>query len=547
MRKYLRNLDKITRKNVVLSDDVKEYLQSVYDACSMYTRKKDEWNLRSAINIDTMVDTMKDISYSKKFFIPFYTDDLKRMLEKEYNITKIYAHAAENWKYITDDEADVYIPNGFVSKPTKILEDAASNDYFYIRSLYPIKNPEKSFAKVFKITLAMIRKYIIEIHAIDLFTNGEVSGIIQDMLEYMINVDALFRYIATYNISGKYSASKVSTTSRYNKIVNKYLNKRPECEFSVDKYFMLRVNEVVTEYQKSLMHHMIYLIEIIAAHNDINVIPESIDGNEIMRFIRGQQKNASTGHLYTYLNNVMSVKVCDSLGNIHESMVGSYQPELYPSKTRSKELCESIKEIYNEVYDIAKIYNRHVPASNLYNRICKIADDSYNEMLDTKGFIYFKVSHMLKVDIGYVLEQNEIPTFHLDKAVRPVTSKTDRSKTMERHMNTYRRKETERNTTLNPIVSEGISHVPYKYTVMDMKDIYDAETGKSYKFKNEAIWDRLTDADRGLMYRKKPELIMYDGDSTLGFEEYDMYNKNPGGDIDRSSWEPRRNNWTLTH
>lgn len=36
-------------------------------------------------------------------------------------------------------------------------------------------------------------------------------------------------------------------------------------------------------------------------------------------------------------------------------------------------------------------------------------------------------------------------------------------------------------------------------------------------------------------------------DRTLGFEEFDMYNKNPGGDIDRSSWEPRRNNWTLTH
>ena len=547
MRKYLRNLDKITRNNVVLSDDVTEYLGSVYDACSAYIRKKDEWNLRNAINIDTMIDTMRDISYSKKFFIPFYSDDLKCMLEKEYNITKLYAHATENWNYMTEDESDKYIPNGFAKMPTKILEDVASNDYFLIRSLYPIKNPEKSFAKIFKIALAMIRKYTIEIHAIDLFTNGEVSGVIQDMLEYMINVDALFRYIATYNISGKYNTSKIAITSRYNKVVDKYLNKRPECEFSVDKYFMLRVNEVMTEYQKSLMNRMIYLIEIIAAHNDINVIPESIDGNEIMRFIRGQQKNASTGHLYTYLNNVMRVKVCDDLGNIHESMVGSYQPELYTSKARSKELCDTIKELYKEVYDIAKIYNGHVPASNLYNRICNIADDSYDEMLDSKGFIYFKISHMIKDDIGYVLERNEIPTFHLDKAVRPVTSKNDRSKAIKRHMNKYRRKETERNMTLKPIVSEGIKHVPYEYTVMDMKDIYDGETGKSYKFKNEAIWDRLTDTDRGLVYRKKPELIMYDSDSTLGFEEYDMYNRNPGGDIDRSSWEPRRNNWTLTH
>ena len=87
---------------------------------------------------------------------------------------------------------------------------------------------------------------------------------------------------------------------------------------------------------------------------------------------------------------------------------------------------------------------------------------------------------------------------------------------------------------------EGFADIPSNYIPMDMKDIY--VDGVEYKFTNDDIVDRdITPA--GFSYSKTRPMQSSEFESTLGMQSISYYPKDEFGEPDRSTWEPRRNNW----
>lgn len=520
---YLDDLRDVPRGCVILSEPSINYLNQVFQACEKFIRTNYQYYLNARYYINDHLRQIDKLIDVEPACIPMYDHSIREMILHEKEIMDIYNYAYTNCRYLTEEEYERYLN---IHIPYKrdyddILHKFAHEDLLGSitgdGTLCGVEGIDKlrSYTDNIELFLAMIGKYNSKvITAIDIFSGGYITDTVEEIVRYMCDVHDIFRYMRVYQVS------KEDTL----KIKQK------------------RVYDACDEYRCQLIHHVTRAIAIIAKHEHLDEVPESLDPEELEAYAHHmiQKEDKNLPYKKTYFGSFM-VSTYESYdlwhpGPRHYLRTGNNKPAfadvcLYTAHRIKYAIPEIRKAVRNHGYTV---YN------SLYQMIADMADKSVEESQGAPGSFYFEVSSVL-VKEDYELERFLRPHFRLYKRHVSISKDRSRSKYTLRRMSQYHDRRAFR--PLEPYPIEGFSKAPSDYVSMDMKDVI--VDGKSYKFENE----HLVDMDDALGSKRiaNHKLTIHEiadlSDCSCGLQSVSIRPLDEFGEPDRSDWEPRRNNW----
>lgn len=520
---YLDNLTDVPRGCVILSKPSIEYLKEVFEECERFIRTNYQYYLNARYYIDDHLLQIDGLIDVKPVCIPMYDHSIREMILNEKDIMDIYNYAYTHCRYLTDAEYDRYLNIHIPDERDydEILRKFAHEDLLGSitgeEGIYGTKGIDKlrSYTDNIELLLAMIGKYdSMVITAIDIFSDGYISDTVEEIVRYMCDVHDIFRYMRVYQVS-KEETMKIKQK---------------------------RVYDACDEYLYYLIKHVTRAIAIIAKHEHLDEVPESLNSEDLERYVNHMKakENKDSPYRKTYFGSNM-VKTYESYdlwepGPMHYLRVGNNKPTfanvcIYTAhriKYAIPEIRKAVRESGYPVYH------------SLYQMIADMADQSVEKSKGAPGSFYFELSSIIDND-DYDLERFTRPHFKLYKRFVSISNDRSRGKYTKRRINQYHDRRVFR--PLEPYHTEGFSKAPSDYISMDMKDVI--VDGKSYKFENVPLVDM--DSALGTKRTTKHKLTICEiadlSDRSCGLQSVNFRPLDEFGEPDRSDWEPRRNNW----
>lgn len=510
---YLDDLSNVTNNDFILSEEAHDYLCQVYDACDNYMRKQYHMKFVNVSGILTMMKELNHMHYLKPICIPMYDKRVVNMIRQHKTIGEIYKYAYHHVRYLTSND-DLQFFN--YTYPTETHMDIiislalCSLEKNVTAKLSSVLMPHE----IMELFLALIAKYQKEMYAVDILSGNVISNALECIAEYFIDIHDIFRFVCVYKTSK-----------------------------SFDKKIRKRLYEALTEYRSDVSDVVAHAIMIFAKHNHLDDIPEELSDHEIHNYMETEQKRKVLNSRYNKTLHRADITTIYGFDiEIEESFhirVGNSVPRIN-NPACSIKAQKHLKYIFEDIQE----HIGHELEKSIYDVMCEIVKQSKNTA-NCYGAVYSVIPE--KPDICmYDLEMGKYPKYKLKEAAIPVTPINTRSKYTSRRMNDYHNRHIARNgnvygddgTTVG--WSVGFRSCPTDYVAVDPHDVY--IDGTSYKFTNDALSDReLIGIGSGCA--KGHKLTVCDFEMTSGMQSVSYRPLDEFGEPDRSTWEPRRNNW----
>lgn len=502
---YLDNLETVRKKDILLPDESKEYLHDVYTVCDKYITKHHEYTLWDYYlkYIDDDIGEIAAMLEIQTLCLPLYDSVLKEKILDGTDIGGLYKFAinSNRWNYMTLEERDRYMK----------FKDPAKEDRADIINNFIDRNPYQSilapydYVEIMQVFLSIIQGDTKSLIAIDILTGGQFAKTVEAFYLYLANIHDLFRYLKVYQVS------KDSMKEIKSKIY-------PLCD----------------AYRDMVVDKVAHMLAIIGRHVDVDAIPGNITETQLEEYISSLKliKN------YTDFDGRITEvdEYYDSLYvyNMFYVRTGNIPPSF---EDTDDQLRRKFKRVLNLVHKEIRKYDLKIYKS-IYELMFEMADTSINNCSKLPGAKYYTIDDKEDERDPFSLERFDQPNFKLHVHYVPISKDATRSKSVIKRMNEYRDRRAF--NPLTPNFVEGFADIPSNYIPMDMKEIY--VDGVEYKFMNDDIVDRdITPA--GFSYSKTRPMQSSEFESTLGMQSVSYYPKDEFGEPDRSTWEPRRNNW----
>lgn len=519
---YLENLETVARKDLLLPKDTIDYLNDVYKVCDTFILQHFGFNTRDYYfnfidNSSLKIGSLLEI---KTKCLPLYDHVLREKILSGADIMELYKFANRNkrWDYMTSEERNRYMkfedPDIEDSQDTKGIVKNFANEHPFQSILNSVNTCE--YADIIQVFLTFLNSNYLNgscdyLMAIDVLSGGQFTKTVSDLYMYMINIHDLFRYIKVYQVS------KDITEKIKSKIY-------PLCDV----------------YRNEIVDKAAHILAVIGRHADTDAIPENITEDELIYYVsklkmlraniekvdneRGEFLSEIDTDLFNYYHSHETFHV--RAGNIPPSF-----------EDTDDQLRRKFKRVFNLVHKEIRKYDLKIYKS-IYELMFEMADTSINNCSKLPGAKYYTIDDKEDERDPFSLERFDQPNFKLHVHYVPISKDATRSKSVVKRMNEYRDRRAF--NPLTPNFVEGFADIPSNYIPMDMKDIY--VDGVEYKFTNDDIVDRDITPD-GFSYSKTRPMQSSEFESTLGMQSISYYPKDEFGEPDRSTWEPRRNNW----
>ena len=504
---YLENLETVARKDLLLSNDTISYLNEVYTVCDKYILQHYGFNTRDYFT-DFISNYNREIGFLleiKTKCLPLYDHVLREKILDGTDIRGLYKFARDSkrWDYMTTEERDRYIKfeDPDISTKTIINNFASQHPYQSILNTVNTCN----YTEIMQVFLSFLNdRNCAYLMAIDVLSGGQFTKTVEAVYMYLTNIHDLFRYLRVYRVS-KDSMEKIKT----------------------------KIYPLCDAYRDEIIDKVVHILAVIGRHADTDAIPENITEDELMHYASLlkllKNRTPDEDHIYDINTDYYGL----SADSVFYIRTGTIAPTFEDVNDRLRMkfkrvlslVCKEIRKCDLKIY------------KSIYELMFDLADTSINNCSNLPGEKYFTIDDK-KCDDLFSLERFDQPNFKLHVHCVPISKDTTRSKSVVKRMNEYRDRRAF--NPLTPNFVEGFADIPSNYIPMDMKDIY--VDGVEYKFTNDDIVDRdITPA--GFSYSKTRPMQSSEFESTLGMQSISYYPKDEFGEPDRSTWEPRRNNW----
>lgn len=502
---YLENLETVRKKDLLLPDESKEYLHDVYNICDKYIKKNhdhDLWHYYLRY-IDDNIGEISAMLEIQTLCLPLYDHVLKEKILNGTDIGGLYkfAYNTNRWNYMTLEERNRYMK--FIDPVKEERADIINN--FIDRNPYQSILAPYDYVELMQVFLSIVQNDTKSLIAIDILTGGQFAKTVEAIYLYVSSIHDLFRYLKVYQIS------KDSMKEIKSKIY-------PLCD----------------AYRDMVVDKAAHMLAIIGRHADVDAIPGNITETQLEEYISslkliktytdfdGRTTEVDEFYDSLYVYNMFCVRT----GNIPPSF-----------EDTDDQLRKKFKRVLNLVRKEIRKYDLKIYKS-IYELMFEMADTSINNCSKMPGAKYYTIDDNKYKAYPCSLERYYLPEFKLHVHYVPISKDTNRSKSVIKRMNEYRDRRAF--NPLTPNFVEGFADIPSNYIPMDMKEI--CVDGVDYKFTNDDIVDRdITPV--GFSYSNPRSVRSNDFEMTSGMQSISYYPKDEFGEPDRSTWEPRRNNW----
>lgn len=502
---YLENLETVRKKDLLLPDESKEYLHDVYNICDKYITKHHECTLRDCqldyIDINDFESSV--LLEIQTLCLPLYDPVLKEKILDGTDIGGLYkfAYNTNRWNYMTLEERDRYMKFKYPVKEDRA--DIINN--FIDRNPYQSILASYDYVEIMQVFLSVLQCDARSLMAIDVLTGGQLAKTVEAIYLYLVNIHDLFRYLRVYQVS----------------------KDSMECIKS-------KIYPLCGEYRDMVVDKVAHMLAIIGRHADVDAIPGNITETQLEEYISslkmiktykdfdGRTTEVDKYYDSSYVYEMFYVRT----GNIPPSFEGA-NDQLRKKFKRALNLVR--KEIRK--YDL-KIYK------SIYELMFDIADTSITNCSKLPGAKYYTIDDKEDEVDPFSLERFDQPKFKLHVNYVPISKDTTRNRSVIKRMREYRDRRAF--NPLTPNFVEGFAYIPSNYIPMDMKEI--CVDGVEYKFTNDDIVDRDITLV-GFSYSKPRSVRSNDFETTSGMQSVSYRPLDEFGEPDRSTWEPRRNNW----
>ena len=502
---YLDNLETVRKKDILLPDESKGYLHDVYNICDKYITKHHDHNLwdyylKYIDNNSGEITAMLEI---QTLCLPLYDPVLKEKILDGTDIGGLYkfTYNTNRWNYMTLEERNRYMK--FTDPVKEERADIINN--FIDRNPYQSILAPYDYVEIMQVFLSIVQNDTRSLIAIDILTGGQFAKTVEAIYLYLSNIHDLFRYLKVYQVS------------------------KDSMEYIKSKIYPL-----CDAYRDMVVDKVAHMLAIIGRHADVDAIPGNITETQLEDYIGSlkmiktyedfDRRTTEVDEFYDsfYVYNMFYVRT----GNIPPSFEGTTD-QLRKKFKRILSLVR--KEVRN--CDL-KIYK------SIYELMMDIANTSITNCSKLPGAKYYTIDDNKYKDYPCSLERFYQPDFKLHVHYVPISKDDTRSKSVIKRMNEYRDRRAF--NPLTPNFVEGFADIPSNYIPMDMKEI--CVDGVEYKFTNDDIVDRdITPV--GFSYSKPRSVRSNDFETTSGMQSVSYRPLDEFGEPDRSTWEPRRNNW----
>lgn len=504
---YLENLETVARKDLLLSNDTISYLNEVYTVCDDYILRHYGFNTRDYFT-DFISNYNREIGFLleiKTKCLPLYDHALREKILDGTDIRGLYKFARDSkrWDYMTSEEHDRYIKFECPDIDTKTIIKNFASQHPYQSILNTVNTC--SYTEIMQVFLSFLndRDYAY-LMAIDVLSGGQFTKTVEDVYKYLTNIHDLFRYLKVYRVS-KDSMTKIKT----------------------------KIYPLCDAYRDEIVDKVVHILAVIGRHSDTDAIPENITEDELMHYVSLlkllKNRTPDEDHIYDidtdyyglYTDSVFYIRtgtIAPTFEDVNDRLRMKFKRVL-------SLVCKEIRKCDLKIY------------KSIYELMFDLADTSINNCSNLHGEKYYTIDDK-KCDDLFSLERFDQPNFKLHVHYVPISKDETRNKSVVKRMNEYRDRRAF--NPLTPNFVEGFADIPSNYIPMDMKEIY--VDGVEYKFTNDDIVDRdITPV--GFSYSKTRSVRSNDFEATSGMQSISYYPKDEFGEPDRSTWEPRRNNW----
>ena len=555
---YLRNLKSTHMIDVELPKESLNYLEEVYDACDDFLISNTGKSISSYSSMNDILDCINRLSDVKPIYIPMYESSILTMIAGEHDIMDLYAYAKTHYSYFTEDDIfkflKISVPDSTIRK--QFIRDMASTHPFH-----RISELEKdtSYFNIIWLFLAIVIEYPHVVTSIDILTRGKITKSLASIATYIANVHDIFRYIHLYNVD-KEDTEAILTTAR----------------------------KVCKDYRNLMISDVLHGIEVIAFHSDVDSIPESIEPKEICKAMVdiAEYKDTQSSFSKTMRNGYVAHPYTELEPCSYQIRTGTNPPltDCMPSAVikRVRKICNFVKRVLaaGGYFEYHSLYELMRAVSNV-----TIARVNRNE-----GTIYLAMP-VNEPSVPCELERFQRPKFKLirkvvkrktqtmDEAVKNVVKKEPvsapapkkipeakpapvkklpvqepkvepeetkpegfESTSVEIPEDAFVDNSLDINTAMYAIIPAIRRYRPMQIA-MDPKSVY--VDGKEYKFKNDPVSDipELLEPPTREWYHMTLDAIADRADRSCGMQSMPYFPTDEFGEPDRSTWEPRRNNW----
>ena len=543
---YLRNLKSIRMMNIELPKESINYLEEVYDACDDFLISNMGKSINSYASINDILDCIIRLSDVKPVYIPMYENCILTMIAEEKDIMDLYAYAKTRYKYLTDDDMSNFLK---ISVPDSTIRRQFICDMASMHPFHRIAELEEdtSYSNIIWLFLAIVIEYPHVVTAIDILTRGKITKSLASIATYMANVHDIFRYIHLYNVD----------------------------EEETDA-ILTRARKVCNDYRNLMISDVLHGIEVIAFHNDVDAIPESIEPKEICKAMvdLAEYKDTQSAFSKTMRNGYVGHPYTELEPCSYQIRTGTNSPLVRYMPTavikRVTRICNSVKRVLDE--------EGYVEYHSLYELMTAVSNVTISRVNRKEGTAYLAIP-VNEPSVPCELERFQRPQFKLvrkvvkrktqtmDEAVKnavkkepvsaPEPKKIPKAKltpvqkpkeeplestSVEIPEDAFIDSSLDINTAMYAVIPAIRRYRPMQIA-MDPKSVY--VDGKEYKFKNEPMSDmrELLEPPTREWRHMSLAAIADRADRSCGMQSMSYFPMDEFGEPDRSTWEPRRNNW----
>ena len=499
--------------------DVKEYLYDAFKVCETYSRKRGmRFNQMRFIH-DRIVEIIRMSSWTHQMLNP-NDQHVQRMVKNGDSLYEVWTNMktlyGNKLSYIPFEDRKVLIPkikftrfeDAYDSYPMlKVIHRTTrAYDVAYKTYLRNVWRKSMHYEKLFSVLMDLLQYHSGEIlQMIDLFTDGIVSKTVCAIYSYLVDVICAYSWCFIRDIDTK---------------------------GLVDSFEQYR-NNVMSLIKECILSFMYY--------NDINNIPDTINGSVLSNY--AIKVTDILRDSYKYSNKVSYIESTTAYLEGPVVCAEGQFPVLSPDAYGLREYRYSLFGYTIDRRCSERSYVTYKTMSELYDDLIAESKDALKRgwtskrlfMINTKTGNRFrkKVDDVLQCPWVRLEYQKDNRLVH-EEIPEPATETQHEDAPAISGKEPIKSSSTDNTNCSAFYTSHTLQGIP-KLFLQEKKIIRRSEYDEDFY------------RPTNVRYKMNVNQIADITDRTLGFEEFDFYNKNPGGDIDRSSWEPRRNNWTMTH
>ena len=418
---------------------------------------------------------------------------------------------------------------------------------------------DTSYFNIIWLFLAIVIEYPHVVTAIDILTRGKITKSLASIATYMANVHDIFRYIHLYNVDDEETEA-----------------------------ILTRARKVCKDYRNLMISDVLHGIEVIAFHNDIDSIPESIEPKEICKAMVdiAEYKDTQSAFSKTMRNGYVGHPYTELEPCSYQIRTGTNPPLVRYMPTavikRVTKICDSVKRVLAA--------GGYIEYHSLYELMRAVSNVTIARVNRNEGTVYLAIP-VNEPTVPCELERFQRPHFKLIRKVvkrktqtmndavknvvekEPVSAPAPKkvpetkpapvkkppvqepkvepeetepecleSTSVEIPEDAFVDNSLDINMAMYAIIPAIRRYRPMQIA-MDPKSVY--VDGKEYKFKNDPVSDipELLEPPTREWYHMTLDAIADRADRSCGMQAMPYFPTDEFGEPDRSAWEPRRNNW----